>query len=116
MQEHLAEQRELETSLREELEERIAEIEGPKLDEQVFAQMDPAEAKLVRDGLAGIFEDTPPDEESFWTEDEASFWADDQDPDSPEALEEDIARLERELESCRRRQQAYERYLELLGA
>lgn len=116
VQEYLAEQRELETSLREELEERITEVEGPKLDEQVFAQMDPAEAKLVRNGLAGIFEEVQPDEASFWGEEETSFWGDEEDPDSPEALEEDIARLERELDACRRRQQAYERYLELLGA
>jgi hypothetical protein len=118
VQEHLAEQRELEASLRDELEERIAEVEGPKLDEQVFAQMDPADAKLVRDGLAGIFEEIQPDEASFWTEEEASFWDDDQDTvdsESPEALEEEIARLERELETCRRRQRAYERYLALLG-
>jgi hypothetical protein len=112
-QEHLEQERELETALRDQLEERVAEAEGPRLDEQVFAQMDPADAKLVRDGFAGIFDDGQPDEQSFWPEDET--WLEDEPEDSARVLEEEIARLERELEACRRRQQAYERYLELLG-
>lgn len=111
-QEHLEQERELETALRDQLEERVAEAEGPRLDEQVFAQMDAAEAKLVRDGFAGIVEDGQPDESSFWGDEEP--WP--EDFDTGEDIEEEITRLERELEACRRRQQAYERYLELLGA
>jgi hypothetical protein len=106
--EQLAEEREREAALQEELEERVAEVDGPELDEQLFAQMDTEDVKLVRDRLAGRFEDGPPSEESFWGEDELSG-------DDGSELEEEIDRLEGELATCRRRQRAYERYLGLLG-
>jgi hypothetical protein len=108
--EQLAEEREREAALQEALEERVGEVDGPALDELVFAQMDAAEADLVRDRLAGRAEDGPPPEESFWGDDDAADAAD------GDELEEEISRLARELETCRKRQQAYERYLRLLGA
>lgn len=116
-EEHLAEQREREAALRNELEERIAEADGPALDERVFASLSPEEAKLVRDGLAGVVDDAPPPEESFWGDEEEPWEDQSADPDSLRAdLEEEIARLQGELEACRARQQAYERYLQALDA
>jgi hypothetical protein len=110
VREQLADERDREAALQEQLEDLIGEADGPALDEQLFAQMDAEEAKLVRDGLFGMAEEAAP-EESFWSE---------EDGDGPveedrDELEEEIARLEREVATCRRRQQAYERYLELLG-
>jgi hypothetical protein len=108
--EQLAEEREREALLQEELEERVGEADGPALDEQLFAQMDADDAKLIRGGLAGLPEDGPPAEETFWDDE-------DEGPGEQDGneLEEEIARLVRELETCRRRQRAYARYLELLG-
>lgn len=107
--EQLAEEREREAALQEELEERVAEADGPALDEQLFRQMDAGDANLVRSRLAGVPDDGPPAEESFWGDEEDG-------PGEQEGkeLEEEIARLERELATCRQRQRAYERYLELL--
>lgn len=106
----LADERAREQALQEELEERIAEADGPALDEEVFARMSPEEADLVRDRLVVSLDDGDdlPEEESFWDEDEA--------PAEPGSeLEGEIARLEEEVALCRRRQEAYRRYLELLG-
>ena len=111
-QEQLAEQRELEAALREELEERIGEADGPRLDEEAIAQMGADDAQLVRDGLAGGPADLQLEEETFWE----NAAEDEGEPEDTEAeLEEEIARLQGEIERCRSRQRAYERYLELLS-
>ncbi len=73
--------------------------------------MEPGDAEIVRSVLAP--ESEPPEEEP-WLELEAS------DPEVDEArrreaAEEEIARLEAEIEDCRRRQRAFERYLDALG-
>ena len=100
-------EREREQALIEQLEHTLAEAQGPQLDEAVFAGMAPEEVEIVRQTLEG-----PPDdleEEEFLLEREEFG----EEPDE-EALEEEIARLERGLVECRRRQQAFERYLAAL--
>ena len=109
MREQLADEREREAALQHQLEELIAEVDGPGVDEQLFAQMDAEDAKLVRDGLLGTPDEGLVPEESFWGEDDGAA------PFGQAELEEEITRLEREVATSRRRQQAYERYLELLG-
>jgi hypothetical protein len=108
VRELLTEEREREQAIQEALEDRIEEADGPALDEQVLARMNPDEAGLVRSRLSTNIDDGVPPEES-WDEDEPETVADTDD------LEEEIARLEQELTVCRRRQEAYRRYLDLLG-
>ncbi len=108
VRELLTEEREREQAIQEALEDRIEEADGPGLDEQVLARMNPDEAGLVRSRLSTNIDDGVPPEE-FWDEDEPETVADTDD------LEEEIVRLEQELTVCRRRQEAYRRYLDLLG-
>ena len=118
LEEHLADEREREAALSETLETRIVEADGPALDEGVFARLSPEDARLVRDALTdAVLVAEPPSEglESFWGDGEEPFEDPSPDPDSLRAeLEEEIARLQGELEACRARQRAYEHYLQAL--
>ncbi len=111
VRELLAEERDREQVLIEALEERIAEADGPKLDDEVFARMPPEEAALVRSrlGVEPGAEEELASEESFWDEVDAEAGSDGSE------LEEEIVRLEGEVALCRRQQEAYRHYLELLG-
>src|SRR5262245_34775906 len=111
--EHLAVEREREAALQEELEDHVGEAEGPAIDEEVFARMDPEDARLVREASAGVPDDGPPPGDPSWRGEGEEYAAPGAERDG---VEEEVARLERELATCRRRQRAYERYLELLGA
>jgi hypothetical protein len=105
-------EREREAMLIEQLEDRLAEVEGPRLDEAAFAGMDPADAQLVREALFG-----PPAEE-LTDEDFGEYLADVDDPDDeedPAEAEAEVTRLEEQLAACRRRQRALESYLVALG-
>jgi hypothetical protein len=93
------------TALRERLEAVIVEVDGPALDEAAFAQMAPADIEVVRPTLQSVdAEPTDPEPE-----------AEDGGGEMIEWLEEEIARLDEELASSSRRQQAFERYLDALG-
>jgi len=90
-----------------ELQDMVAEVHGPEIAGEVFAAMTPEDALLVRAALGGgerlDDEDDVEDEESG------------EDPEDADAAgEEEIARLQAEIESSRRSQAALERYLELL--
>jgi hypothetical protein len=102
-------ERERESALVEQLHEVVAEAEGARVDEAAFATMDVDDVALVREALAAAAED---DEGLF--ELEASD-EEDADDDDPAFDEEEIARLEQEIELGRSRQRAYARYLEALG-
>jgi hypothetical protein len=97
-------ERERETALVQQLEHTLAEAEGARLDEPVFAGMAPEAVEIVRETFQGPQEELE-DEEFFLEREEFG-----EEPD-PEAVEEEIARLEQQLADCRRRQQAFERYL-----
>jgi hypothetical protein len=105
-QEALDFERERETALREQLEDIVAELEGPRIDQAAFAAMQPEDVALVR----ATFEDA---------EDEAEEegWLADGEPeaDDDEERESEIARLQEEMAASRRRQEAFERYLTALG-
>ncbi len=94
-------------TLREQLEAIVTELEGPRIDEAAFATMAPEDVAVVRPAVQPVGLDGP--EEEWLQIDEGS-----PEPD-PEEIEAEIARLEDEIASSRRRQEAFERYLEALG-
>jgi hypothetical protein len=94
------------SALRERLEAIVVELHGAAVDDAVFARMTPEDVELVRPALqaeepepAETLEDAPED-----TASEQTAW-----------LEEEIVRLQAELASSSRREQAFERYLDELG-
>jgi hypothetical protein len=110
-------ERDREAALRGQLEETATELEGPNIDEETFAAMDPEDVEIVRQILldAGeAFEETFADDGEDWL-DEFRI-----DGESPEEEREErlgeMARLEGEIKDSRRRQQALERYVEALTA
>ena len=109
--EHLEFERDREAALRDQLEELITEQHGSQVDDAAFAGMSPEEVKVVREALVGS--DDPPEVDEV--EAALSDWPDEAADDAND-FEDEIARLEGELADCRRRQQAFERYLEALDS
>lgn len=103
-------ERDREAALVEQLHEVVTETEGARVDEAAFATMDPEDVALVRDALVGTTGDDG-DEDPFGLE---AFDVPDADDDSA-SDEEEIARLESEIEKGRSRQRAFARYLDALG-
>ena len=106
-------EREREQTLKEQLEIVITEVEGKVVDEAVFARMSPEDVEIVSTEL------TPPgieveEDPSFFFERDDLFNLDDEPVVDPHA--EEVARLNGELEDCRRRQRAFEAYLAALDA
>jgi hypothetical protein len=95
-------------ALRERLESIVVELEGPAIDEVVFARMEPADVAVVRPELSAL---EPEEPEADWL----AIDADATEPDLAEIREAEIARLEQEIASSRGRQEAFERYLDALG-
>jgi hypothetical protein len=87
--------------LTDQLEEMVASVDGAGLDAAVYAQLDPGELQLVRAALR---------------DDDRDESADDEDDDAvdPQEDEEEILRLQGELDLSARVQAALERYLEVL--
>lgn len=103
-----------EAALADQLQETIAEVEGPAIDERVFARMASDDIELVRAALGDDAADefvAEGDESEEWfveEEDNAEIVAQDR--------ESEINRLEVEIRDSRRRQTALQRYLEALDA
>jgi hypothetical protein len=100
-------ERQREQALAGQIDAIVVEEDGSRVDEQVFARMEPDDVALVREllGNGGLVTDEDGDD---WP-DEAGDEMEDADPD-------EIPRLEAEIAECRRRQQALERFIEALGA
>jgi len=112
VQETLDFEREREQTLKEQVEIVITEVEGKKVDEAVFAQMSPEDAEIVSAELSPAGMDGEEDPEFFFERDDLINL--DAEPEvDPHA--EELARLNGELEDCRRRQRAFEAYLAALG-
>lgn len=111
MQDTLDFEREREETLKEQVELVIAEVEGPRVDEAAFAGMSPEHVAIVRAELTPA-EIDPEEDPGFFFERDDLINLDEEDVD-PHA--EELARLNGELEDCRRRQRAFEAYLEALG-
>lgn len=105
-------EREREAALLEQLEEIFAELEGPALDEEALARIDPDDADLVRTVLPGYdADDEGPDGEQ--EEDWLAVVELDPAAEREELLAE-VARLQQEIALSRRRRDAYVRYVEAL--
>ncbi|TML68955.1 MAG: hypothetical protein E6G14_08610 [Actinobacteria bacterium] len=106
----LAFEREREAMLTVELQDMVAEVHGPEIAGEVFAAMTPEDALLVRAALGGGERVDDEDDEDDVDDEESG-----EDPEDADAAgEEEIARLQAEIESSCRSQAALERYLELL--
>jgi len=121
----LAFEREREALLADQVQDVLAETEGPRVDAAVFARMSDDETALVR---AALGEDAfPEDDEDEGPSDDDDFGfssefedgdADESDGegnDDGDGGEDEVARLQGEIESSRRTQAALERYVELLS-
>jgi len=106
-QEALEFERDRATSLKEQVEAIVAELEGPRIDQDAFARMTPEDVEAVR---AVLQPDDAPGPEEEWLGFEG---------ESPEAgpseTEEEIVRLQQEIAASRRRQEVFERYMDALG-
>jgi hypothetical protein len=108
-----------------ELEDLVAELEGARLDVDLFAQMSPAQAELVRAALgqdAGSDDDEEPPEAGagdgspLVDRDAVGAGKPEADDIDDDDVADEILRLREELESSRRVQAALGAYLELLSA
>lgn len=104
--EHLEFEREREVALHDQLHDVLGEQLGPQVDEQAYAQMSAEDAAVVRAAISGGAEAAEEDFAIDWEPEPA---------DSPELVEAEIARLAGEIEESRRRQQAFERYVQALN-
>jgi hypothetical protein len=88
----------------------VLELDGPRLDEEVFARLAPEDVELVRPALqeATAIEET----DAEWLESDEP-WRDEEAERAE--LEAEIDRLQKEIASSTRRQEAFERYLAALG-
>ena len=106
----LASERDREALLQEQLEEIVAEIDGPRVDADLYARLAPEDVPLVRAALGDV-DPVAPDED----EEDLALYVDlDEEPDAADP-EDEVVRLQDELTASRRRQDALERYLELLS-
>jgi hypothetical protein len=110
-------ERDRQAALRAQLEETVTELEGPTVDEETFAGMDPGDVEIVRQALL----DTGQAFEETFDEEGGDDWLEEfrMDGESAEEKREErlgeVARLEGEIKDSRRRQQALDRYLEALA-
>ena len=108
--EELEAERDRAAQLREEVARLVVELEGPPLDEEIFAQLAPEDVELVRPAL----------QDGTGVEETDAEWLDSEEPWRDEEterveVEAEIVRLEEEIAASNRRQQAFERYLAALG-
>ena len=94
---------------KEQIELVIAEAEGKRVDEAVFARMSPEDAAIVNAELNPPGYDAEDDENEFFERDDVINF---EDPIDEQA--EELARLNGEVEDCRRRQRAFQAYLDAL--
>jgi hypothetical protein len=106
--------------LHEEIKRLALELEGPGIDEEVFATMPAEEVEMIRAAVQG-----DPDREvieedwlDFGDETDAEDQVDNEQLEAElrAAQEAEIVRLQEEIVASERRQQALEAYLEALGS
>ena len=111
VQETLDFEREREQTLKEQVEIVITEVDGKRVDDAVFARMSPEDVEIVSTELSPPSVEYEPDPHFFIDRDDL-FNLDEEPAVDPH--EEELARLNGELEDCRRRQRAFDAYLKAL--
>jgi hypothetical protein len=101
-----------EAVLQEQLEAVVAEVEGPRIDEEAFARMPPEDAALAREILVSGLDGEDPDLDPL---DEEWLVEADTPEDEAESFEDEVGRLQDEIAESRRLQQALTSYLRALG-
>jgi hypothetical protein len=103
--------------LTEQLEETVASLEGARVDAAVYAQLSPDDAQLIRAALRdsdheeAVFDD---DTDAEASPDDTDAEASPDDADDTQEDEEEILRLQGELDVSGRLQAALERYLDVV--
>jgi hypothetical protein len=111
--EALADERDREHSLQEEFERLIGEAEATRIDEEIFARMSPEDAEVVRAVLPEPVPAELEEEDEEWLE-VAGEPSDEGAVEPEDETEAELARLQEELDASRKRQGAFERYLQAL--
>jgi hypothetical protein len=111
-QEALEFERDRATSLEEQVEAIVAELEGPRIDQEAFARMSPEDVEAVR---AVLQPDDAPGSDEEWLVFEGEL-LEAGPSETEEETEEEIARLQQEIAASRRRQEVFERYMDALGS
>ena len=101
--EALAFEREREDALRVQLHEVVLEEDGRRVDEAAFSHMAPGDVTRVREALHAVDGDLLEDDEPLASE-----------VTDGDGSEDEIRRLQEEIEQCRAAQRALERYLKAL--
>ena len=102
-------ERERESALRSQIAEIVLEQEGRHVDEEAFARLSPEDVGRVREALRQ--DEALLGEEPFYADGETLVTVED---DAPDGTEDELARLGVEIELCRARQGALERYVQAL--
>ena len=110
-QEALEFERDRVTSLEEQVEAIVAELEGPLIDQEAFARMTPEDVEAVR---AVLQPDDAPEPEEEWLRFEGEL-REAGASETEEEIEEEIARLQQEIAASRRRQEVLELFMDALG-
>jgi hypothetical protein len=113
VQETLDFERDREQTIRDQIELVIGEAEGPQVDAAAFGRMSPEDVAIVKAEFNPLPFDEEDDPGSFFERDDVFNFDIDVEEVDPHA--EELARLNGELENCRRRQQAFEAFIEALG-
>ena len=110
IEEARAEEQSREQALAERLDEVVTEREGARVDAEAFVRMEPEDVALVREVLdAPVFVDEEDD-----TVEPAADEGAEADQEADAEAESEIARLQSEIAESRRRQLAYQRYVDAL--
>jgi len=105
-------ERERERELTAQVEQLVVDAEGARIDAEIFARLDPEDADLVRGALHG--HDTVGEDEPFFGGEEFVGLEAGEEEDAGD--EDELERLGAEIESSRRLQAAFERYVAALDA
>ncbi|HEX2302324.1 MAG TPA: hypothetical protein VHH57_01765 [Gaiella sp.] len=108
-EEALADEREREAALRQQVAEVVLEQEGCRVDAEAFAGLDADEVRRVRTALGQLDDETEDDD--AWLAELSIELDDEAEPDEPE---QELSRLEDEIAESQRTQHALERYLAAL--
>jgi hypothetical protein len=108
-EEALADEREREAALRQQVAAVVLEQEGGRVDAEAFAGLDADEVRRVRTALGQLDDET--EDHDAWLAELSIELDDEAEPDEPE---QELSRLEDEIAESQRTQHALERYLAAL--